>query len=74
MAGIAACYIVMLAIYYSNAWGSQSLPFMSTSLRSADGSSYPTAEVFTGGVLNETALAEHGMLLNPKPERGLPTS
>lgn len=51
----------MLGIYYNNVWGAKSLPFMSTSLRSDDGSSYPVSEVFTGGVLNQTALEEYGL-------------
>lgn len=51
----------MLAIYYSNAWGAKSLPFMSTRLLMPDGSKYPITEVFSGGVLNETALEEVGL-------------
>lgn len=51
----------MLGIYYNNVWGAKSLPFMSTSLRSEDSSSYPVSEVFTGGVLNNTALEEYGL-------------
>lgn len=50
----------MLGIYYTDTWGAKSLPFMSTSLRSADGSAYPSAEIFPGGNLNHTALAEYG--------------
>lgn len=50
----------MLGIYYNNVWGAKSLPFMSTSLRLSNGSSYPISEVFTGGVLNDTALEEYG--------------
>ena len=34
---------------------------MSTSLRSANGSKYPVSDVFTAGVLNETALEEFGV-------------
>ncbi|KAF2722621.1 oligopeptide transporter-like protein [Polychaeton citri CBS 116435] len=59
--GYLICYIVMLGIYYSNAWDAKSLPFMSTRLRSADGSTYPIAKVFAGGVLNEEALAQYGL-------------
>lgn len=51
----------MLGIYYNNVWGAKSLPFMSTSLRSEDGSSYPVSDVFIGGVLNNTALEEYGL-------------
>lgn len=50
----------MLGIYYNNSWGAKSMPFMSTQLHLANGSSYPTTEVFSGGVLNDTALAEFG--------------
>lgn len=50
----------MLGIYYTNAWDSKSQPFMSTQLRSENGSRYPTGQVFTNGVLNETALEEFG--------------
>lgn len=50
----------MLGIYYTNAWDSQAQPFMSTQLRSENGSIYPTAEVFTNGILNKTALEEYG--------------
>ncbi|KAH8646190.1 OPT oligopeptide transporter [Xylariales sp. PMI_506] len=60
-AGFLVCYAAMLGIYYTNGWNALSQPFMSTKLRSADGSSYPTADVFTGGVLNQTALEEYGV-------------
>ena len=50
----------MLGIYYTNAWGAKSLPFMSTRLLTQDGSAYPTAKVFTGGVLDTDALAIYG--------------
>ncbi|KAI0472704.1 OPT oligopeptide transporter [Xylariaceae sp. FL0804] len=59
-AGYFVCYLAMLGIYYSNTWDSKSLPFMSTSLRSADGGVYPTAEVFVGGELDHNALAKYG--------------
>jgi hypothetical protein len=51
----------MLGIYYTNAWGSRSLPFMSTQLLSEDGSKYPISKVFVGGVLNQDALASYGI-------------
>ncbi|CZR57811.1 related to peptide transporter [Phialocephala subalpina] len=60
-AGYFICYIAMLGIYYSNAWGSKSLPFMSTRLLSSDGSKYPIAKVFVGGKLDKTALATYGI-------------
>lgn len=59
--GYLICFAAMLGIYYNNVWGSKLQPFMSTRLRSADGSSYPIAKVFTGGVLNEDALARYGI-------------
>ncbi|KAK7729894.1 hypothetical protein SLS63_005953 [Diaporthe eres] len=59
--GYLVCFAAMLGIYYTNAWESKSLPFMSTSLRTDDGGKYPISEVFTGGVLNQTALAENGL-------------
>ncbi|KAH8758991.1 OPT oligopeptide transporter [Diaporthe sp. PMI_573] len=59
--GYLVCFAAMLSIYYTNAWESKSLPFMSTTLRTDDGGKYPITEVFTGGVLNQTALAENGL-------------
>jgi hypothetical protein len=59
--GFFTCFIAMIAIYYSNAWGSRSLPFMSTKLLTTDGTSYPITKVFTGGILNEEALAQYGI-------------
>ncbi|ORY66985.1 OPT oligopeptide transporter protein-domain-containing protein [Pseudomassariella vexata] len=60
-AGYLVCFAAMLGIYYTNAWDAMSQPFMSTRLRSEDGSTYPSAQVFSGAVLNETALAEYGI-------------
>jgi hypothetical protein len=51
----------MAGIYYGNVWSAKSLPFMSTRLLSADGSRYPIAEVFSGGVLDKNALATYGI-------------
>ncbi|KAK7946156.1 uncharacterized protein PG986_010477 [Apiospora aurea] len=59
--GFAACFIIMSAIYWGDAWGSQSLPFMSTLLRSADGSKYPITKVFVNGVLDESMLEKYGV-------------
>ncbi|KAL1866024.1 hypothetical protein Daus18300_006925 [Diaporthe australafricana] len=59
--GYLVCFAAMLGIYYTNAWESRSLPFMSTSLRTDEGGKYPIDEVFTGGLLNQTALAENGL-------------
>ncbi|KAJ5570226.1 OPT oligopeptide transporter [Penicillium hispanicum] len=59
--GLFTCFIVMLGIYYGNGWDSKSLPFMSTDLLMANGTSYPITEVFTGGVLNKSALEKYGV-------------
>lgn len=50
----------MLGIYYSNVWGALTQPFMSTRLRSIDGTPYPVAKVFASGLLDESALAKYG--------------
>lgn len=50
----------MLAIYYGNGWNARSLPFMSTKLLTANGTSYPMGSVFPGGELDEGQLAKHG--------------
>ncbi|RFU25709.1 hypothetical protein B7463_g10629, partial [Scytalidium lignicola] len=60
-AGFLFCYIAMVGIYYTNGWDSKSLPFMSTRLLSEDGTSYPIAKVFVGGVLDKDALARYGI-------------
>lgn len=60
-AGYAACFIIMAAIYWGDVWGSRSLPFMSTLLRSADGSKYPITKVFVNGVLDESTLETYGV-------------
>ncbi|RAL12974.1 OPT family oligopeptide transporter [Aspergillus homomorphus CBS 101889] len=60
-AGFLACFVIMLGIYYGNGWNSKSLPFMSTRLLQANGTSYPVATIFPGGVLDEAALEAHGL-------------
>ncbi|KFY75504.1 hypothetical protein V499_04546 [Pseudogymnoascus sp. VKM F-103] len=60
-AGFFVCFLAMIGIYYTNAWGSKSLPFMSSRLLSDDGSAYPIKKVFAGGVLNTDALAIYGI-------------
>jgi hypothetical protein len=50
----------MLAIYYTNSWNAKSQPFMSTQLRAENGTKYPVADVFVGGVLDESALEKYG--------------
>ncbi|KAJ5375411.1 Oligopeptide transporter OPT superfamily [Penicillium concentricum] len=59
--GIATCFIIMMGIYYGNAWNAQSLPFMSTRMLMSNGTTYPLNEVFPDGVLSEAALVEHGL-------------
>ncbi|KAJ5580680.1 hypothetical protein N7450_006981 [Penicillium hetheringtonii] len=59
--GFGACFIAMIGIYYGNGWNSRSLPFMSTRLLNANGTTYPVESVFPGGVLDEAALFEHGL-------------
>ncbi|KAK4131015.1 OPT superfamily oligopeptide transporter [Trichocladium antarcticum] len=59
--GYLVCFAAMLGIYYANVWDAKSQPFMSTRLRSADGSAYPITKVFSGGVLDQDALAKYGI-------------
>ncbi|KAJ5782256.1 hypothetical protein N7457_004030 [Penicillium paradoxum] len=59
--GFFVCFILMIGIYYGNAWDSRSLPFMSTRLLASNGTAYPINDVFPGGVLDETALANFGL-------------
>ncbi|KAL2061507.1 hypothetical protein VTL71DRAFT_6884 [Oculimacula yallundae] len=59
--GYFICFIVMLGIYYGNAFGSRSLPFMSTRLLTEEGKNYPSAKVFVGGVLDKKALTKYGI-------------
>jgi hypothetical protein len=58
--GYVVCFAAMLGIYYTNAWDAKSQPFMSTQLRSENGSKYPTSSVFVDGVLDEAALEKYG--------------
>jgi len=51
----------MLGIYYTNTWNAKALPFMSTQLLLSNGSDYPIEEVFSGAVLNTTALETYGI-------------
>ncbi|KAJ5173914.1 Oligopeptide transporter OPT superfamily [Penicillium coprophilum] len=59
--GLFTCFIIMIGIYYGNAWNARSLPFMSTRMLMSNGTKYPISEVFPDGVLNEAALVEHGL-------------
>ncbi|KAI1861989.1 uncharacterized protein JN550_010620 [Neoarthrinium moseri] len=60
-AGFFFCFIAMIGIYYTNAWDAMSQPFMSTRLRTEDGSAYPITKVFSGGVLDQEAFATYGI-------------
>lgn len=59
--GYFICFIAMVGIYYTNGWQAKSQPFMSTRLRSQDGSAYPVSEVFRGGILDKEAFATYGV-------------
>ncbi|ODN96491.1 hypothetical protein L198_04205 [Cryptococcus wingfieldii CBS 7118] len=59
--GIVFCWIAFLAVYYGNAWSVKSLPFLSTTLHTASGGTYPTAKVFVNGILDESALERYGL-------------
>ncbi|SMR48174.1 unnamed protein product [Zymoseptoria tritici ST99CH_1E4] len=59
--GIFTCMLAMIGIYYTDTWGSKSLPFMSTKLLSADGSKYPIHKVFVQGELDQAAFATYGV-------------
>lgn len=59
--GLFICFLAMIGIYYNDVWGSRSLPFMSTRLRSANGSTYPVGKVFVRGVLDEVAFKKAGV-------------
>lgn len=53
--------MVMIGIYFGNAWGSRSLPFMSTNLLMANGTKYPVREAFPGGLLDKSVIEKHGL-------------
>ncbi|KAH9941508.1 oligopeptide transporter [Amylocystis lapponica] len=60
--GYAACYVVVMGIYYSDAWNSLSFPMLSTALFSSNGSVWDQAAVFGATAeLNQTALGEYGL-------------
>ncbi|GJE91208.1 oligopeptide transporter [Phanerochaete sordida] len=60
--GIFFCYIVIMAIYYSNAWNSLAFPMLSTSLFASNGTIYPQEAVFNDNFsLNKTALQQIGL-------------
>ncbi|KAJ5420450.1 hypothetical protein N7465_002969 [Penicillium sp. CMV-2018d] len=59
--GTGICAMVMIGIYFGNAWGSRSLPFMSTNLLMANGTKYPVREAFPGGLLDKPVIEKHGL-------------
>ncbi|KAK0470542.1 oligopeptide transporter [Armillaria novae-zelandiae] len=60
--GYIICYIVIAAIYYSDAWNSKSFPMLSTAIFSANGTVYRQSAVFgSEWTLNQTALDEVGL-------------
>ncbi|KAF2772894.1 OPT superfamily oligopeptide transporter [Teratosphaeria nubilosa] len=55
-------YPVMLGLYYGNAWEARDLPFMSTSLYSADGEKFSTTSILNSeGIVDEAKLAAVGL-------------
>ncbi|KAH9914494.1 oligopeptide transporter [Epithele typhae] len=60
--GYVICYIVIMGIYYTNAWNSLAFPMLSTSLFAQNGTVYNQRYVFGPTfTLNETALEEIGL-------------
>jgi len=61
--GFGLGYIIITAIFYSNAWNSKSYPMISTSLFAKDGSVWNQSTVFTppNFQINQTALAVTGL-------------
>ncbi|RDX52925.1 oligopeptide transporter [Lentinus brumalis] len=60
--GYALCYIIIMGIYYTNAWNSKMFPMLSTSLYSQNGTHYNQQAVFgTTFTLNQTALDTVGL-------------
>ncbi|KAL4067063.1 OPT oligopeptide transporter protein-domain-containing protein [Scleroderma yunnanense] len=60
--GVGLCYIILSAIYYSDAWNAKNFPMLSTSIFSSNGSVYDQSAVFgTTFQLNQTALIEVGL-------------
>lgn len=55
--GYGLCYVIIMAIYYSNGWNSKEFPMLSTSLYSQNGTRYNQQAVFGSTfTLNQTAL------------------
>ncbi|KAF5371806.1 hypothetical protein D9758_003457 [Tetrapyrgos nigripes] len=60
--GMVLGYIVLTTCYYSNIFGGRDIQFMSTSLFSANGSTYDQTSVLTSDYkLNKSAIAEVGL-------------
>ncbi|KAF9010131.1 oligopeptide transporter [Cyathus striatus] len=60
--GLSLCYIIIMVIYYSNAWNSKAFPMLSTSIFSSNGSIYHQSAVFGAKFeLNQTALEQVGL-------------
>lgn len=50
-----------MGIYYSNAWNSRDLPFMSANLLNKDGTRYTVQKIFENGILNRKTLGLVGL-------------
>ncbi|PWN34798.1 OPT superfamily oligopeptide transporter [Meira miltonrushii] len=59
--GLFFCYFAFIGVYYGGAFGAKDLPFMSLSLWTQEGTKYPRDQLFANGLLNQTALVEHGI-------------
>lgn len=61
--GYGIWYVVMLALYYGDAFGAKGLPFMSTSLFQANGKKYSVTSIFGSGstIIDESKLGEAGL-------------
>ncbi|KAK0192884.1 peptide transporter MTD1 [Armillaria mellea] len=60
--GYTICYVVIAAIYYSDAWNSKSFPMLSTAIFSSNGTVYRQSAVFgSEWTLNQTALDKVGL-------------
>lgn len=59
--GLFFCYFAFIGVYYGGSFGARDLPFMSLSLWTQEGTKYPRDKLFANGLLNQTALEEHGI-------------
>lgn len=55
---VTICYLMVIGLYYGNAWGAKSLPLLSTSIFQENGKSWNQSVVFnpSSPILNQTAL------------------